>query len=226
MRRQMTPLICIILCLTLFLQGCAGSGSGSGKTTVTDPKTGQITVTENPGFFESENLNKYYEFEGRRADKHAEVAQAKIEAIISTGNAAMQNYTTPIERAQGGLITQMMIAQVPVTPPPDGITAPKTMTDMFDRNLIPLLSTGLQAYGLIWKTSGDSASSSEMTITSSGTGSVFVNSNGNSLQDYTLSADGEGGYISGLDFSNGLTYTPETTTTQTEGDSSNGLQLL
>jgi hypothetical protein len=191
--------------------------------------TGQVTVTEpvaSTGIFESENLNKYYEFEGLRADKHAEVATKKIEAIIQTGAANMQNYTTLIERAQGGLITQMMVANVPVTPPPDGIAPPKTMTDMFDRNLIPLLSTGIQAYGLIWGNNGDSASSADMTITSSGTGSVFVNSNGNSLQNYDLSANGDAGYISGLTFGSGVTYTPQTTTTTTEGEKTYGLQLF
>lgn len=220
--------IAALATMALLLTGCA-AGTSATKTTVTDPATGRVTITEptvEDGFFESGNLNKYYEFEGKRADKHAEVAQKKIGEIIKAGNAAMQNYATPVERAQGALLTQMLIAQVPVTPPPDGIAAPKTMTEMFDRNLIPLLSTGLQAYGLIWGNLGNSASSADMTISSSGTGSVFVNSSGNSLQDYKLSADGDAGYISGIDFSNGLTYTPATTITETQGDSSYGLQLF
>ncbi len=207
--------------LVMFLGGCAGA---TGKTTTTDLATGKVVVTENPGFFESENLDKYYEFEGKRADKHAEVATAKISAIIETGAANMANYTTPIERAQGGLITQMMVAQVPVTPPPDGIAAPKTMVDMFDRNLIPLLSTGLQAYSAIWGDRGESASAADMTIANSGTGSVLVYSDGNSLQNYDLSANGDAGYISGLTFESSVTST--STSTTNEGEKTYGLQLF
>lgn len=213
----------VMLAGLMLLGGCAGQ---QGKTTVTDPVSGRVTVTEpGPGMFESENLNKYYKFEGKRADKHAEVATAKITAIIETGQANMQNYTTPIERAQGGLITQMMVANVSVTPPPDGIAPPKTMTDLFDRNLISLLSAGLQAYSLI-SGPGNHVSDSSMTVSNSGTGSVFVGSNGNSLQNYDLSANGDAGYISGITFGTGVTYTPATTTNTTEGEKTYGLQLF
>jgi hypothetical protein len=218
----MTPLICIILCLTLFLQGCAGAE----RVTVTNPTTGETTVTETSGYSASENLQMFYTFEGKRVDTHASLTEKKLTMIADFGRELMANCTTTLEKALAAHNTQMQISSVATAPPPDGISQPKTMADYLDKNLVALLGTGVNAASLIWGTRANSSEASSSVITNSGEGSVFVNSTGISLQDYSLTANGDGGYISGLTFDNGLTYTPETTTTQTEGDTSNGLQLL
>ncbi len=215
----------MILCVALFLQGCAGSE----RKTVTNPTTGETTVTETSGTAASENLRMFFDFEGKRVDAHASLTEKKLTMIGDFGRDLMANCTTPLEKALAAHNTQMQISSVATAPPPDGIAPPKTVADFMDKNLVALLGTGVNAASMIWGTRANSSesSSADMTISSSGTGSVFVNSSGISLQDYVLTATGgESGTISGLTFGSGVTYTPATSIQQTEGDSSNGLQLF
>lgn len=195
------------------------------KTIKIDPVTKAETITTSSSFFASENTRDYYDFEGKRSDNHAKVSQAKIDFIRENAIKREGSYTTATERLQSNIIDSLLVGQIQTAPPPSGVLAPKTMADIFDRNLTSWAGIFIQGWQL-YKGNSDRNSDSSMTISSSGSGSVFVGSNGNSLQDYTLSANGDAGYISGINFNNGLTYSPVSTTNETRGDTSYGLQLF
>ncbi len=224
----------IVVLLLLIVSGCAaGVGPQKVTTTKTDSITNETTITvtetkDTPGLFESGNLNKFYEFKNIQAEKYADTAQKKMEFVYKAGQDLILNCNTRLERALASLNTQLQISMISTAPPNDGIQAPKTMLDF---NWVGLLGTGLNAVQIWWNSSGNSSNATS--IANNGSGSIFVNSNGNSLSQFDLNAtggEGDGsGTISAINFDSAFNYTPVTTVTSTEtrnGDSSYGLQLF
>lgn len=196
--------ILVLMCSCFLLASC-----GSKTVVTTTNLDGTKTTTESPSsFWKSDNLAMHYEFETARVTKTAEVAEKKLVALAEEGLRRAASLTTDTERAMSSLITQMMMDRVQTTPPPSGQQAPKTAVDFFDKNGVALLNTGLMAYRIFSSDSGDSYSEStnSPTITNTGSGNVFFQSDGNMSPEYTLSSSGESSL--GLDVTNENAFHP------------------
>jgi len=197
--KKIFPLILSVLLLI----GCAPTTKTT--TTMLDDNgkvTGTITeepVAETP-FFESGNLNKFYEYEGSRVDKFNIMASKKIDFIKEQGTARQKDLQTPTERTLSNLVDTLLVAQIPTSPPPDGIAPPKTMVDFADKNLVPVASLALQGYGL--GLFGDSAkipkNDSSVAINNSGLGDVFYQSDNNKNPIYSIAGESSGYWDMGL----------------------------
>lgn len=173
--------------------------------------TGKI---EERSFFSSENLETHYQAMQRQTD-----------ALIGLhrGN----EYQTDAEKIMGGIITAMLVEKVSTVP------APRTMADVFDRNLTSWLSLGLQAYQVFDGDLGrrSRSGSPDLIIEGDGNNLVFDSQLGTGagsraqfwFGDYaTIDAEsnGHGSYLS-LDASRPYEYRQDNsrTTTQTWTDS-------
>jgi hypothetical protein len=143
---RLVQAMAIVMVLGL-LSGCMG-GTRTTTTKSIDPATGNEVVKmveEDADFWESGNLRMYYEADGKRTDNHRAVADKKIDAI--TMNGARRTYSTPTEATLGSIIDSLLIAQIRDTAPPPTSAAPRTAVDMFERNLVPLVSMGIGIAG-------------------------------------------------------------------------------
>ena len=214
----------------LILTGCSGK-------TITRYETDRLTgdpieiVTERKSFWQSENLDTHYRFEIERTRYAAESARLQIHAIQNEATRTAPLLETPTERALHGILPQMQVAMVQTTPGPSGIQAPKTMTDFWGVNLIPLMSVGLQAYQVFGGNWGDSWSqqtatdSPEIAVTGSGN-NVFFKSDHNQNPAYSLSAVGHGRNAFTAPGIGGYTIDETHTRIDERGDSSYGLSLF
>ena len=211
--------------------------AGCGAKTTTRYETDRLTgdpieiVTERKSFWQSENLDTHYRFEIERTRYAAESAEKKIIAIQTEAMRTAPLLETPTERALHGILTQMQVAMVQTTPGPSGIQAPKTMTDFWGANLIPLMSVGLQAYQVFGGNWGDSWSqqtatdSPEIAVTGSGN-NVFFKSDNNQNPAYSFSAMGHGRNAFTAPGIGGYTIDETHTRIDERGDSSYGLSLF
>jgi hypothetical protein len=212
----------VMLAGMMLLGGCAGLTEPATKTTTTttDRATGNVTVTETspqsgPGFFASENLFGFFDYKKSNSHDFTVLASKKLDTIMSAG-AELQRYCkTELEHALAANNTMMAAAAVPTSPPHDGVMAPKTMVDY---NWNGVIGNILQGWDIVAGSRANKNSDSSMHIQTGDNAPVFVGSNGNNIQKYDLQANGDAGYISNLTFE-GVTYTPQTTTTETEQNS-------
>jgi hypothetical protein len=123
--RGVSVMLAVLLAMTLV--GCGG------KTRYVLDKDG--AVLEEKSFFTSENLETHYQ-----------AMQQQTNALI--GLHQRNAYSTDAEKIMGGIITAMLVEKVSTVP------APRTMADVFDRNLTGWLSLGLQAYQVFDSDSG------------------------------------------------------------------------
>lgn len=207
----------VVLGVFLLLVGCAPSTKTTTTLTYDDANKPVETTVEEPidttPFFESGNLNNYFEYEGNRVDKFNVLALKKIDFIKEQGASRQKDLTTSVERALSNIVDTLLVAQIPTAPPPDGIAPPKTMVDLFDKNFVPLASLSLQAYGLgIFGDVDRPQSDSSVTINSSGLGDVFFQSQNNKNPLLTVSGESSGTFDFGL--SKGGDYTSKTDSSQ------------
>jgi hypothetical protein len=220
----------MLLLSAFVMAGCADTVLTKTITTTTNPETGQVSTTEvapvvTPGFFESGDYGKFLDFQKFKWASFERGTAKKTDAIIAAGAEAHKYYTTPTEHSQGDLITRMQLDRIPTAPPNDGIEPPKRFADLADRNLTSWVGMALQGWEVLGGSRANKNSDSSMHIQTGDNAPVFVGSNGNSMQDYKLATDA-GGYISNINFNNGLDYKPISSETHTEGAKSYGLQLF
>ena len=201
---QVTKVTIVVLLLSVSMMtfGCGATKTTTTRT-VDDENNVVETVTEEPvdstPFFESGNLQKYFEYEGGRVDKFNALASKKIDFIKEQGVKRQESLTTPVERTLSNLVDTLLVAQIPTAPPPDGIAPPKTMADVADKNLIPLGQLTLQAYTAgIFGDFDRPQSDSSVTINSSGLGDVFFQSHDNKNPVLTVSGESSGTFDFGL----------------------------
>lgn len=211
----------------LVLTGCAAPTKVTTTTSI-DPNTKEefITIVEEPAdntsFWESGNLKNYYEFETKRLESFNENVDKKINAIKENSIARASIEMTNTERLLTNIIDGMLIAQIPVVPSPSGQTAPITMTDFFNKNLVGLTSVALQAYG-IFLHSGNSGDDASVKITNTGAGDVFYQSYDNKNPKYKLAEGAVGTFDLSLD--NAPTYDYSSSVTTTNDSSSHSSTL-
>jgi hypothetical protein len=220
MKRSAFGRMMVVSLVLMMLGGCAGLIDPATKTTTTttDRATGNVTVTETspqsgPGFFASENLLGFFDYKKSNFHDFASLASKKLDSINEAGAELRKHCKTELELALAANNQMMAAAAVPTSPAPDGVAAPHTMVD-FSWN--GLLNTGLGGLNLFLGQRGNTAESTSMNIKTGDNAPVFVGSNGNNIQKYDLQANGDAGYISGITFGEGVTYTPQTTTTTSE----------
>lgn len=212
--------------------GVSGCGAKVETRYETDRLTGEPIriATERKSFWQSDNLDRHYAFEIERTRWAAETADRKITAIQAEALRTAPLLDDPVARALHGILTQMQVAMVQVSPGPSGVAPPKTMADFWGANLIPLMSVGLQAYQVFGGGWGDTwtqqtaTDSPEIAVTGSGN-NVFFKSDGNQNPAYTMSV-GEGANTLTLPGIGGYTIEETHHTTETRGDTSNGLSLF
>ena len=194
-------IISIVFCISL-TSGCATTKTTTVTTYDDQNRPIETTIeepTETTSFFESGNLNKFYEHEGNRVDKFNALASEKISFIKEQGLARQKDLTTPTERALSNIVDTLLVAQIPTTPPPDGIVQPKTMVDFFDKNFVSIASLGLQAYGLgLFGDVDRPQNDSSVTINNSGLGDVFYHSDNNKNPTYSVAGKSSGYWDLGL----------------------------
>ena len=194
----------VSLFMVFLLSGCLFDATKTTTQRSLDPEGNPVeTVTEEPvtstPFFESGNLNKFYEYEGNRVDKFNAMASKKIDFIKEQGAKRQADLATPTERTLSNLVDTLLVAQIPTSPPPDGIAPPKTMADVGEKTIIPALQLALQAYG--YGLFGDierPQSDSSVSIVNSGLGDVFFQSENNKNPVLTVSGESSGMFDFGL----------------------------
>lgn len=208
----------IISIYFISLTGCAGTKT----TTYTYDDAGNVNgkvVEEEDGTWKSENVAMFYEFEGKRVDRNAENVTKKIEAIEKQTSSASELAQTSNEKVLIHLLSMTYIQNISTTPPPSGLQAPKTATDMWGANLVGLGNIFLNGYALFANDDGTRTTSTDNSpsIINSGAGDVFYMSDNNKNPNYTLTPSGESSAT--FNFSGDASNTPTTTNTSTEGDS-------
>jgi len=203
--------------LLLVLAGCAPSTKTTTTLTYDAENKPVETTVEEPidttPFFESGNLNNYFEYEGKRVDKFNVLALKKIDFIKEQGLARAKDLTTPVERALSNIVDTLLVAQIPTAPPPDGIAPPKTMVDFVDKNFVPIAQLTLQGYmGGLFGNYDRPQTDSSVTINSSGLGDVFFQSQNNKNPLLTVSGESSGTFDFGL--SKGGDYTSKSDSSQ------------
>ena len=169
---------------------------GCARQTVTETKqnldgTQTVTVTKDHGFWESENLSNFYGFENNRVDKNAENVTKKIDAIKEHAMQGIQNAQTQTEKVLISTLAMVQLDHIATTPPPSGQQAPRTGVDMWDKNLLGLVNTGLNVYGIFGRDGDRSSYDDSPSIVNSGAGDVFYMSSNNKNPQYSLNATGE-----------------------------------
>jgi hypothetical protein len=209
----------------LLLAGC-----GAKTETKVDPITGQTVTIEESSFWDSGNSKMFYEMEMTRATEARASAEAKIAAIGAQAKAMQAAAQTPTEALLTGVIATLSINAVPTDVRPSGIAPPKTVADVMDKSLVPLLGLGLQAYQVFGGEWGESHRTSrdqspDMTITGTGNSIIYQSDYARTLSDdYNLSSmhgsvSASGSGFGGYDGSN---HYSETTGNQ---EASYGLDL-
>lgn len=194
--------VLLVLAMMFFLSGCMGATKTTTQTFDDDGKVIGAVIEEpvdTTPFFESGNLNKFYEYEGSRVDKYNALASEKIGFIKEQGIARQKDLTTPTERALSSIVDTLLVSQIPTSPPPDGIAPPKTMADFADKNLIPIGQLLLQGYG--YGLFGDidrPESDSSISINNSGMGDVFFHSSNNKNPAISVAGESSGTFDFGL----------------------------
>jgi hypothetical protein len=192
-----------ILMLLLLSVGCARQTVVETKTL--SDGTDVVTKTTDHGFWESENLAGFYQFENNRVDKNADNVAKKIDSIQKQAMLGIQSAQTQTEKVLISTLAMVQLGHIPTTPNPSGQQAPKTAVDMLDRNLLGLLNLGVSAWGVyeLGNNGGDSYQDSP-SIVNSGAGDVFFMSDNNKNPQYNLSAAGESSLSTSFDL--GLTH--------------------
>lgn len=231
--------IFLLLLLLMLSSGCSaipGYGTGQTKTTkiTVDPETKiETTVIEEPvqessgGFFKSENLAAYYDFEKSRNTSHKESVKHKTSAIVANTEKIMQlTNVSDTEKLLSGIISNMMIDRIETSQGPSGIQAPKAFADVMDRNFTGLVNLGLGIWDRI-DSSNSNDGDSAIVLNNTGDGNIFYQSDSNTLSQQTskYTLGDSAGDLSFL----GNTFTPaistsdsnDTTTTSTRTDSAN-----
>lgn len=187
--------VILALLLISMTSGCAMTSKSDNQqmattTTHTFNDTGQEVsrVTETKpiqqrerGFFASENLEMFYDSEGKRIDAHERMATKKLEAVQANAlrrPATMSNEASAYANAMDALI----IAGIKESAPPS-TARPKTMADVADNNIGNLGMIGLGIY--------DRVSSHRQNNYSSTTGASYVVENSQFYGNALIGVEGD-----------------------------------
>jgi len=227
----------VMIMLLAALSGCSsipGYGTGPMKTTkiTVDPDTKvETTVIEEPvvqtagGFFESKNLSNYYAYKDKREDNHkanVKILSADIRALAEMAVAKSQTSAEAVLSAMNGAL---LIAQIDPSPAPTGEKPPTTISDFFTVNAGVILNSIFQGWNIIENHNRSSNSQSAITLTNTGDGNIFYQSDKNSLSQqtskYTLGNTTGDLSLPGSTFTPANTYTDSNDVNNTRTDSAN-----